>query len=1172
MNIRLVAYRKATSTATSDTAYNLDLQEAPNVSLNFQFSDIKKPESRKGSYSQTFKLPFTDNNNEFFQNWYEVNLSTLVFSTRKSFDAILYVGTVPQFEGQLQLKSVYKKAEYYEVVLMSNTATLFSEIGEKKLKDVFKEDDNTYNQDLNHQLIYTSSTDNTLYNSWNATLVNTAGDLIKDTSLTPDISKIVYPLSVTQEKFYYDDNQDFYLNMSQANVNTLIADYDIPSASLFTVNFTQFRPSIQIKELFKLIIARSGFSYTSTFIDGDYFGNIFMTLGGHLEASALPTTTANLNPSGFFQVGNFEQWGEDTILNVNQPFSALVPANIITPNTNCTIPNDPDNVWNETEDTFTKTEFTQQQAIIEFKPDLQNLNNGFVTVPNVGVLPDPDVHFKLVVRRVINGDTDFNSFISSTDFTIFMTIDGLNNEYSGGAIEVSASLTNMTIGESCRFYIEADYLNRYNSGLSSQFKLGAFNVGCGSDPDSMKSSIRVDWFPLSLENSYSGEVDVPACIDPNITQKDFLKDILQRFNLVVSTSPEDDTNLIIEPYNEFINGGQLKHWTEKLDLSKEIIVKDTTTLQQKEIKLSDQEDIDLYNKSIKDRNPEINVFGKLNITNSNEFAKGELKNESIFSPFINSQVFINDQEDFSTYLPNVTVQYERSFDLKDGVAEYKLGKTKPKLFYYSGTPVDVLGINGDALVGGYNFHLIKSDGIDAFNFTKYPVCSPFDIKPSEAAPVNEYTLTDENLSLYWNATPPLFGALTIFNYTNNFGNWFNNTLYGKYWKPYLDNIYSANARIMECYLNLNSVDIFNFKFNDEIFINDTYWKILTISNYQVSGEASTKVTLIKSLDTFETCQDCDYVIGNIDGSNSTNMYGDYYYMWCPEGTPNCVPDITSGNNYIGAFTSIECCECNGGDVNYNVTQNGLYPCIANANSLPLRLLNIFSRDSIMSIGQTRTLISGILAGRNNPLIRGLDTTKYSQSIFPKYGNDIIIKYNTDLRSQPVLNGENHRIVLSGNTTANTRGYAFIQGNPLSKSMQIPNNTNINIRVKGISTVIGGTSATYPLGSTEAFAYYTAFKVVDSVTTQLGTAGGTAEFSLKESGAGSVCSLYIDINQQLLRFGLDDSQTDTKRIWELSVDMDINQVANMTFDYDANWALFQNGDIIKFQNGDYLLWN
>ena len=37
MNIRLVAYRPATSSTTVDTTYELDLQEAPNVSLNFQF-------------------------------------------------------------------------------------------------------------------------------------------------------------------------------------------------------------------------------------------------------------------------------------------------------------------------------------------------------------------------------------------------------------------------------------------------------------------------------------------------------------------------------------------------------------------------------------------------------------------------------------------------------------------------------------------------------------------------------------------------------------------------------------------------------------------------------------------------------------------------------------------------------------------------------------------------------------------------------------------------------------------------------------------------------------------------------------------------------------------------------------------------------------------------------
>ena len=110
MNVRLVAYRPATTTATSDSTYQLDLQEAPNISLNFQFADVKEPDKRKASYSQTFKLPFTQKNNAFFQTWFNVNLETPVFNSRKRFAAVLYVGTVPQFEGVIQLKGVYLKA------------------------------------------------------------------------------------------------------------------------------------------------------------------------------------------------------------------------------------------------------------------------------------------------------------------------------------------------------------------------------------------------------------------------------------------------------------------------------------------------------------------------------------------------------------------------------------------------------------------------------------------------------------------------------------------------------------------------------------------------------------------------------------------------------------------------------------------------------------------------------------------------------------------------------------------------------------------------------------------------------------------------------------------------------------------------------------------------------
>ena len=160
--IRLIAYRNEITSSTTETSYNLDLQEHPVISLNYQFSDIKEPQTRKASFSQTFKLPFTNGNNTFFQNWFDVNMSTLVFSTRKKFKATLFVGATPQFEGFIQLKAVYQKAQLYEVVLMSNTADLFSVIGEKRLKDVFRNSDDSYSNELDH--VYTQAN---IIASWN---------------------------------------------------------------------------------------------------------------------------------------------------------------------------------------------------------------------------------------------------------------------------------------------------------------------------------------------------------------------------------------------------------------------------------------------------------------------------------------------------------------------------------------------------------------------------------------------------------------------------------------------------------------------------------------------------------------------------------------------------------------------------------------------------------------------------------------------------------------------------------------------------------------------------------------------------------------------------------------------------------------------------------------------
>ena len=105
-----------------------------------------------------------------------------------------------------------------------------------------------------------------------------------------------------------------------------------------------------------------------------------------------------------------------------------------------------------------------------------------------------------------------------------------------------------------------------------------------------------------------------------------------------------------------------------------------------------------------------------------------------------------------------------------------------------------------------------------------------------------------------------------------------------------------------------------------------------------------------------------------------------------------------------------------------------------------------------------------------------------------------------------------------------------------------------------------------------FAYHTGFKNTVDGATQIGLAGGVVDFRIGETGIATSCTLYIDMDNNRLRFGLDDSQTDTKRIWSLAVDIEVNRIAHFSLGYDENFALYQNGDYILFENGDIMIWN
>jgi hypothetical protein len=101
-----------------------------------------------------------------------------------------------------------------------------------------------------------------------------------------------------------------------------------------------------------------------------------------------------------------------------------------------------------------------------------------------------------------------------------------------------------------------------------------------------------------------------------------------------------------------------------------------------------------------------------------------------------------------------------------------------------------------------------------------------------------------------------------------------NNLFNRYWRGYLNELYSPQGRVMEAYFNLSLGDILNFDFSNKYYIHDSYWRVLKISDYKIGSGELTKVTLIKilSLNLSECTLEIDRSLP--DGSYTWTLNGD----------------------------------------------------------------------------------------------------------------------------------------------------------------------------------------------------------------------------------------------------------------------------------------------------------
>lgn len=512
---------------------------------------------------------------------------------------------------------------------------------------------------------------------------------------------------------------------------------------------------------------------------------------------------------------------------------------------------------------------------------------------------------------------------------------------------------------------------------------------------------------------------------PNIKQVDFIKDVLAMHAAVLIPSRSIPKEVTLFPIADYLATGDTLNWTQKMDIEKDLTLSPTTDVQKRNFLWSYKNGGDVYSKLYTDNG---RTYGEYKILNGysvsdgapvNEFVTGTLNvnltAESTPAAYVNGSTipipkFINDKGEFTA--PNLRFLFLADF---------------------ASLPIYDDGINAVS-VGDLNI------------FNHYS---------SVNATVGDYDLN-------FNPETPLH-AIT----TNPFRNLFN-----EYWRDYLNGLYNPEARILEAYFALELSDILTFKYNDRIFIKDSYWRIIEISDYKVGLNESTKVKLIKLV---EPAPDCELipttVVINEDMTQSiefTDFEGDpqpataaccirYGYTWEPTlnqclayGTP-IVTDPGGGGS--SAFAMM--------NAGQNGTPSNVLARTSNTAISPDNTMSVFVGENIsIEKGNQNTLAVGERlkmegANRGSTL---LGRNVYSNVMGMHYGGGSRV-------SDKDGNQQSGVIILSNSFTFTASGQTLelVPGNDVLNRINLPDGTSMSVLYVLQASDVGG-NAFYEIGS------------------------------------------------------------------------------------------------------------
>ena len=571
------------------------------LAVNFSISEARDLNSRTGTYSKTFKIPATKNNNRVLKHSYYIGSVIPNNNINNAKKARIVVNGNFSLTGLVQITAIGSASSplYYSCVFYGNNIDWSQSLDNKLLMNLAVLGgangsgwDNLNNKGANTG-VGLQVNEPSIVETWKT---DDATEKTNSTGFTaPSTSPIVYPIVGYGE--YNEGGEPLTIQllktayaMSGTGSTAKLGYYgfwDNGDSYGTPVPSCDWRPAIFIYDIIHTIFNQEGYSIISNFIETDYFKKLLMLLPNFVYNNSDERVENNSFRGG---------WGNNNNWMGYYEFSSNYSGSVFVPQYQDSWPSKVIK-WNRPTDTGNFTTLFGNSAIY-------NNNNGEFTIQEYGFYDIMQDNVAIWITDMCGGTSTLNNLeyvriileVKTAGQTTFTAIDGANSWIiptsdpveTTGCPAPAQNISTASHSQAEPISLENHY---FNKGDKLRFKIKMRLSHSNTAPD-RQCLFTVDlWGGSNPTGAYIGggdndrngvlsimhhgekveygqTYDLKNVIDNESTQLNFLKGVIHAFNLQFTTDVESKT-VFIEPFNDFFKDEKLAlDWTSKVDLSK----------------------------------------------------------------------------------------------------------------------------------------------------------------------------------------------------------------------------------------------------------------------------------------------------------------------------------------------------------------------------------------------------------------------------------------------------------------------------------------------------------------------------------------------------------------------------------------------------------------------------